>query len=153
MGFINYDKKEEIVPRVLTSAERMAITDDFVIGLTETEIKHKRFIPRNLIKQSIAEKKAIERHIIDLMNGRVIAKEEVKDEEGKVISKEEYHSVPTGVTALKTAINAKFKDRDNTVLNYNVDACLRAATKAGTFAAYPKKKEVVEEEVEVDKKK
>ena len=139
MGFINYEKAEAVEPRVLTDDEKKAITDDFAEGKNVTEIKHTRFIPTNLILQSIKHKKDTEKLVIQLMKGNYLIAPEVShlDEETgeKVIDTEaEYNSKPTTLVNLKAQVN--LHRPDCSITDYNIDSIISNGTSAGTWTAF-----------------
>ena len=128
MGFTKYDIENKAVePRVLTVEEKKILTDAFINGEGVTSVKHRLFIPSSLIKESYAKKKAIEQHIVALMNERVVI------ENGENIV---YNVKPSTLTKLRTESKKAFPECDQEAFDYNIDKIIDVATTAGTWTAF-----------------
>ncbi len=126
-------------PRVLTTNEKKALTDDFLLGKTITDIKHERFIPRNLIEQSFKKKKAIEQYVIQLMREQVIITPTVYEEDGVTIKEEAiYNTKPTSITNLKAQAYVNFNSCTKTAFDYNITKIVESATSGGTWTLFTK---------------
>ena len=137
MTFTNYDNNEEAVePRVLTVEEKMGLTDDFIAGKTITGIKHEKFIPTSLIKQSFNKKKAIEKHVVKLMRQQVLISPAVYGEDGELVSEAVYNNKPSTLTGLKSVAYEAFSSCDQEAFDYNVDKIVESATTSGTWTSF-----------------
>jgi len=117
-----------VPPRVLTSLEKMLLTDLYAEGLSADKARRKSNIPRGLVNFSYAKKKAIENKVIEIMRGQLVKEvklatrviEGMETEEKKTV----YHDVPESKTILTNLAYTFFPDCDKEPFKYNIEAII-----------------------------